>query len=104
MRYIAMLNSIRAQEIMDPSGKGYGLENPAWELRVIEDGKTRSLFAGPKDPKEFIYFVKRDDALAVYRLSGYYFQDLNVTNDSFVQVPEETKKEAAVLAEKAKKP
>jgi hypothetical protein len=93
--FIATMNSIRAQKVENPRNRSLGLENPVWKLTVTQDGKETALLAGPKDAKDYVYFLKRADSPEVYRLNGYYFEDLNVTNDKFVKGPAEEKENAA---------
>ncbi|MBI4711089.1 MAG: DUF4340 domain-containing protein, partial [Candidatus Omnitrophica bacterium] len=52
LKFIAAMNSIRAQQVVDPGGKGYGLEQPVWQLAITEDGQKTILNAGPKDEKK----------------------------------------------------
>lgn len=81
--YIAILNSVRAQGIEDPAGKSYGLEQPVWRLTVTAGGKQQVLEAGPQRTKGNVYFMKFRDRPEVFRLTAYYFEDLNVKNDHF---------------------
>ncbi|MDD5226003.1 MAG: DUF4340 domain-containing protein, partial [Candidatus Omnitrophica bacterium] len=46
LKFIAVLKSVRAEKVVDPSGKGYGLEKPVWQLAVTEDNKKTLLNAG----------------------------------------------------------
>ena len=94
LRFIATLNSIRAQGVADPNGKRYGLESPVWELSVTSGEKETVLFAGAKDAKDYLFFVKKEGTPQVFRLNGHYFEDLNVTNDKFVK---ETAEDKAVI-------
>lgn len=94
LRFIAALNSIQAQKVVNPNGVGYGLDKPVWELAVTEGnppekqdetrpssqgGKEIILSAGPKNEKEDVYFVKIAGDPTIFQLSGHYFEDLDVT-------------------------
>ena len=72
----------------------YGI-NPKTVAKWKKRGTVTDLPAGPKDAKDYVYFLKRADSPEVYRLNGYYFEDLNVTNDKFVKGPAEEKENAA---------
>ncbi len=88
LRFIVTLNSLRAQAVADPNQK-HGLDHPVWQLGVKESegGKEKEtvLFAGAKDSKEYVYFVKRRGRSEVYRLNGYYFEDMNITNEKLIE-------------------
>jgi hypothetical protein len=87
LRFIVTLNSLRAQAVANPNQK-HGLDHPVWQLVVKESEgekeKEMVLFAGAKDSKEYVYFVKRRDQSEVYRLNGYYFEDMNITNEKLI--------------------
>jgi hypothetical protein len=38
LKFIAAMNSLRAQKAVDPGGKEYDFEKPVWQLSVTEDG------------------------------------------------------------------
>jgi len=83
MKFIATMNNIRAQKVVDPGGKTYGLEKPVWQLAVTEDGKESSLVAGPKDEKEGFFYVKCSEEPTVFGLDVSFFEDLNANDASF---------------------
>lgn len=85
VRFIATLTSIKAQKVVNPDGKGYGLEKPVWQLAVAEGVKKTILNAGPKDAKEGLYYVKAPSSPSVFSLNATYFDDLNVDDTNFVK-------------------
>ena len=95
LKFIAILASLKAQKIVDPEGKGYGLEKPVWQMVVTEGDKKTLLSAGMKDAKEDFYYVKTSSEPSVFSLSGSFFGDLNVDDKHFLKdvpaVPAEKK-------------
>lgn len=87
LKFIAAMNSVRAQKVADPAGKDYGLENPVWQLAVTDGNDKVILNAGPKAAKEDLYYVKTADAGTVFGLGAGYFDDLNVDDTRFVKDP-----------------
>jgi hypothetical protein len=85
LKFIATLTSIKAQKVVDPGGKGYGLEEPVWQLTVSEGDKKVILSAGSKAGKEDLYYVKTSPGHSVFSLSAGYFADLNVDDTHFVR-------------------
>lgn len=85
LKFIAVMNSVRADKIVDPAGKGYGLEKPVWQLAVSEGGRKTLLNAGSKDEKQKIVYVKRSGDPAVFELKTSFFSDLNVDDTYFVK-------------------
>ncbi len=85
LKFIAVMNSIRAEKVVDPDGKGYGLEKPVWQLAVTEDNKKTLFNAGPKDEKERLCYVKRSGDPTVFDLNVSFFADLNVDDTHFVK-------------------
>jgi len=85
LKFIVMLQSLRAQKVMDPAGKGYGLEKPAWQLAVTEGNKKTILNVGTKETKGDLYYVKTSQNPAVLGLSAHFFDDLNVDDTHFVK-------------------
>ena len=85
MRFIATMNSVRAEKVVDPSGRGYGLEKPVWRLGVTEDGKEKVLGAGPKNTAENRCYVRGLAGASVFSLAGAYFEDLNKDDTNFVK-------------------
>ena len=79
------MNSLRAQKVVDPGGKGYGLEKPVWQLAVTENGKETLLNAGPKDEKGGIFYVKRSGNPTIFELQASFFDDLNVDDTHFTK-------------------
>ncbi len=77
MEWIAAMNSVRAEKVVDPAGKGYGLEKPVWQLEVTQGDKKSILIAGPKDEKGEVVYVKRAEDPAVFALKASFFDDLN---------------------------
>ena len=83
IRFIATLNSIKGQKIMDPAGKGYGLEKPVTEIAVTEGDKEIVLSVGLKDKKEGFYYAKVSTSPSIFRINGYFFGDLDVDDARF---------------------
>ena len=86
LRFIVTLNSLRAQAVADPNQK------QAWTIGLatgVKDRKARRKRNGPfrrrERFKEYVYFVKRRDRSEVYRLNGYYFEDMNITNEKLIE-------------------
>ena len=77
LEWIAAMNSVRAEKVVDPAGKGYGLEKPVWQLEVTQGDKKAILIAGPKDEKGEVFYVKRAEDPAVFVLKASFFDDLN---------------------------
>lgn len=83
--FFAVLKGIKAQKVMDPAGKEYGVEDPVWQLAVTtEDGKT-ILNASAKDAKEELCYVKFSNKATVFGLAAHDFDDLNVDDTHFVK-------------------
>lgn len=106
VKFLATLNSVRAEKVVDPEGKDYGLEKPVWKLAVTEEGKEKSLISGPKNADEKRYYVKTSPGVSIFSLTGSFFDDLNVDDTSFVKEtpatnPSEVQSEegAALLSE-----
>jgi len=85
MKFIATMNNIRVQKVVDPGGKTYGLEKPVWQLAVTENGKETFLNAGPKDEKEGLVYVKRSGNPTVFELNVSFFENLNVDDTHFAK-------------------
>ena len=85
LKFIVVMNNVRAEKVVDPSGKGYGFEKPAWELAVNEGSKKMLLAAGPKDEKGEIIYVKRSGDSTVFSLKASFFDDLNVDDTHFTK-------------------
>ena len=85
VRFIAMMNSVRAEGVVDPEGKEYGLAKPAWELDVYQGSKKTVLTAGPKADKKDLYYAKVSSVPTLFSLKPTYFDDLNVDDTSFVK-------------------
>ncbi|MFA5159945.1 MAG: DUF4340 domain-containing protein [Candidatus Omnitrophota bacterium] len=85
LKFIATMNNIRAQEVVDPGGKAYGLEKPVWQLAVTENGKEMLLNAGSKNEKEGFFYVKRSGDPTVFDLKASFFDDLNVDDTHFAK-------------------
>lgn len=100
LKFIAVMNSVRAGKVVDSGGKGYGLEKPVWQLAVTENGppvqtgrgspssqggRKTLLSAGPKDEKAGLYYVKRSGDPTVLDLPASFFADLNVDDTYFVK-------------------
>jgi hypothetical protein len=102
LKFIAAMNSVRAEKIMDPSGKEYGLEKPVWRLAVTEDGQTRLLEAGPKDKKGELFYVRRSGDPTIFGLKTSFFDDLDVDDTHFIKdVPPATGSEKDLLQSSA---
>jgi hypothetical protein len=84
-RFIAVMNSLRAEKVMDPLGKGYGLEKPVWQLAVTEGSKKTILNAGSEDEKEGRRFVSRPGDPTIFALQSPFFDDLNIDDTHFVK-------------------
>jgi hypothetical protein len=85
MKFIATMNSVRAEKVVDPDGKRYGIDKPVWQLAVSEGNKKTILIAGPKDTKKDLYYVKALPRQVVCSMGSTYFDDLNVDDTSFVK-------------------
>ena len=85
LKFIVTMQSIRAQKVMDPAGKEYGLEKPVLQLAVTQDGKETLFNAGPKDAKGDLYYVKLSDNPTIFGLSAHYFDDLNVDDAHLIK-------------------
>jgi hypothetical protein len=85
LKFIAVMKSVRAEKVLDPDGKEYGLEKPVWQLAVTEDGKKKILNAGPKNEKEGFFCVKRSGDPTIFGLNISFFNDLNVDDTHFVK-------------------
>ncbi len=85
LKFIVVMNSLRAQKVVDPGGKGYGLEKPVWQLAVTEDGQETFLNAGFKDEKGDFFYVKRSGDPTVFELKSSFFDDLNVDDRYFIE-------------------
>lgn len=99
VRFIATLNSIKAQKVVDPAGKDYGLENPGWEIAVTEGDRETLLSIGGQDEKEKGCFVKISGNPAIFILGATYTGDLEIDDTRFAK---EIPKEPASDAEAAK--
>jgi hypothetical protein len=97
VKFIAAMNSIRAEKVLDPQGDGYGLEKPAWQLIVTVDGKKMILNAGARNEKEETIYVKRSGDSSVFGLKTSFWGDLNVDDTHFF-------KDAAPVTEAPKDP
>ncbi|HNX67901.1 MAG TPA: DUF4340 domain-containing protein [Candidatus Omnitrophota bacterium] len=96
LRFIATLNSVKAQKVVDPAGKDYGLEKPAWEIAVTEGERETVLSLGAKDEKTSSYFVKISAVPAIFQLSAYYAEDLQIDDSRFMkEAPKENPPVAA---------
>ncbi len=84
-RFIAVMNSLRAEKVMDPLGKEYGLEKPFWQLAVTEGTKKTILNAGVEDEKEGRRFVSRAGDPTIFALQSPFFEDLSVDDTHFVK-------------------
>ncbi|MFA7255170.1 MAG: DUF4340 domain-containing protein [Candidatus Omnitrophota bacterium] len=85
LKFIAAMNSIQAQKVVDPGGPGYGLEKPVWQLAVIEESKKTFLNAGSKDEKAELLYVARSGNSTVFGLQASFFDDLNVDDTHFLK-------------------
>ena len=85
LKFIAVMNGVRAGKVVNPGGKGYGLEKPVWQLAVTENAKKVLLSAGPKDEKDGGFYVKRSGDPTVFNLGASFFSDLNVDDTHFVK-------------------
>lgn len=85
MKFIAVLGSIKAQKVVDPVGRGYGLEKPFWQLGVSEGNQKVLLNAGTKNAKDEFYYVRSVGGSTVFALEASYFDDLNVDDTHFVK-------------------
>jgi len=83
IRFIATLNSIKAKNVVDPDGKGYGLEKPVLEIAVTAGGKETAISLGVNDEKAGGYYAKISDASSIFLVNGYYFGDLNIDDTHF---------------------
>ncbi len=99
LRFIATLNSVKAQKVVDPAGKDYGLENPDWEIAVTEGGTETILSISGKNEKEKGCFVKISRNPGVFILGATYTEDLEVDDARFAK---EASKEAALGAKLSK--
>ncbi|MEI7752297.1 MAG: DUF4340 domain-containing protein [Candidatus Omnitrophota bacterium] len=84
-KFIAAMNSARAEKVVDPGGKGYGVEKPVWQLAVTEEGKKVLLNAGPVDEKGGLVYVKSSGDPAIFSLQASFFNDLNVDDTHFLK-------------------
>ena len=84
LKFIVVMNSLRAQKAVDPGGK-HGLEKPVWQLSVTEDGKETLLNAGPMDEKKELCYVNHSGDPAVFSLNVSFFNDLNVDDTYFLK-------------------
>ena len=85
VRFIATMNSVRAEKVVDPDEKKYGLEKPVFQLIVTEDNKKKILSAGPKAAEGDRYYVKTSAGPILFSLAATYFTDLNVDDIHFVK-------------------
>jgi len=85
LKFIVMMSSLRAEKIVDPGGKGYGLERPFWQLAVTENGKKTLLNAGSKDEKAGFFYVKHPEDATIFGLNVSFFDDLNVDDTHFLK-------------------
>lgn len=83
IRFIATLNSIKGQKLVDPNGAGYGFEKPTLAIVVKESEKEITLTLGAKDEKENIIYVKISGSPSVFCLSSYYLSDLDIDDTHF---------------------
>ncbi len=90
LKFIATMNSIRAEKIVDPAG--VGAEKPVWQLAVTEGGLPASqggretiLNAGPQDEKEGRCYVNRAGDPTIFELKASFFDDLNAEDTRFVK-------------------
>ena len=79
------MNSVRAGKVVDPAGKGYGLEKPVWQVVVTEGDKKIILDAGSKDEKGGFVYVRRSGNPTVFDLSVSFFDDLNTDDTHFIK-------------------
>lgn len=86
LRFLAVLNSVQAQTVVDPAGKDYGLEAPFLEIRVTEkDSQEVQTIIGPQRPKEEFCFVKISGRPEIFKLKAHYLQDLEMTDEKLVK-------------------
>jgi len=85
LKFIALMNSIRAQQVVDPSGKGYGLEQPVWQLAITEEGQKTILNAGPKDEQRKIFYAKHLKDPTIFNVQASFFDDLNIDDTHFLK-------------------
>jgi len=85
LKFIAVMNSVRADKVVEPGGKGYGIEKPVWQLAVTEEGKKVLLNAGPVDEKGGLVYVKRSGDPTIFGLQASFFNDLNVDDTHFLK-------------------
>ena len=96
LKFIAVLGSVRAQKVVDPAGREYGLEKPVWQLGVAEGGQKVLLNASVKNAKDGVYYVKPVGGSTVFALESSYFDDLNVDDTHFVkEIPSAPEKKKA---------
>jgi hypothetical protein len=85
LKFIAVLGSIKAQKVVDPAGRGYGLEKPVWQLGVSEGDRKVLLNGGAKNAKEEVCYVKPVGGSTVFALESSYFEDLDTDDTRFVK-------------------
>ncbi len=85
LKFIVVMNSVRAEKVVDLGGKGYGFEKPVWQLAVTENGKKKLLTVGSKDDKGELFYVKRSGEPAAFALKSSFFDDLNVDDIHFLK-------------------
>lgn len=85
LKLIAVINSIRAEKIVAPDGKGYGLEAPVWQLSVTEGLEKTLLSAGSRDQTGEFIFVKHPGVATIFVLKASFFSDLNVDDTNFLK-------------------
>lgn len=86
LKLLIALNSVKAQTVVDPHGKDYGLKAPVLEIAVTEKGRGEvRITVGAKDEKADVYFVKSSDRPGIFQLSANDFQDLDRKDEQLVQ-------------------
>ena len=85
VKFIATMNSVRAEKVVAPDGTKYGLEKPVWQLIVTENNAKQILKSGTKSAEGDCYYVKSSADGSVFSLKSSFFDDLNVDDTHFVK-------------------
>lgn len=83
LRFIATLNSVKAQKLVDPNGQGYGLDKPVLQISVKEGDKDITLNVGAKDEKTGVSYAQVSGSTSIYQLLSYYVSDLDLDDTRF---------------------
>ena len=82
--HLDSLKTWRAQKVLNPKEKDYGLAKPAWRMNILmEDGKEIAVSAGGADEDTKAYDMQVSGEPVVFQLTYYYFENMDVDDSRF---------------------